>query len=34
MKLIDGYFTKSLKDSDPDLYDAIHKELIRQQNEI
>ena len=34
MKLIDGYFTKSLKESDPDLYDAIRKELVRQQNEI
>lgn len=34
MKMIDGYFTKSLKETDPDLYDGICKELKRQQNQI
>lgn len=29
-----GYFTKDLRDADPELFDAMEKELERQQNQI
>ncbi len=30
----DGFFTSLLADSDPELAGAIHRELVRQQNQI
>ena len=30
----DGFFTESLKDSDPELFGSLEKELSRQQNQI
>ncbi|MCQ2965242.1 MAG: serine hydroxymethyltransferase [Alphaproteobacteria bacterium] len=32
--MINIFFEKNLKDSDPELYEGIKKELIRQQNQI